>query len=182
MRQKGVPSYYRKNIAVHAKKRITREKPLKDQAKEAADCRSRITTEIGTLILTVLQEQGAGNPELERIAGRVNEQARDFHNRLNFSEETVRKLTGKRKNGQQYARDTLKKAAENILPGGFYLPGLEQPKGRYQQALEYERRDAADITAKMYAIACSEILGYDRKQVDFVMQEVKGRYSTQKRE
>lgn len=171
-KQNAIPNYFMKNLTRHAEKRGG-GRTIEEEKQELPN--------VGALILECLRESGVDAEKVKAVEREAKAGERIYLLHTAFSENTIHIITGTRKSGSQYAREELAKLTQNILPEGFVLPVGEMPKKLSERAVVYERRAAADITARIYAHACRKVLNCQRNEIDALLEAVKQRYRARSR-
>lgn len=175
MAQKDIPDPSVKN-AILAAKRIVRQHQNKGESEKEED--SSVAEEIYFTAEETLKLDGFLESEVDELRRVRLRLEREHENRKAFSEKTVATLTGKRKPGQQYAKDVLIQQTVEILPNGFVLPAGPEglPKKRDDLIRFYARREAAETALRLVALALKEYAGYSEKQMQYFTQNLKEQY------
>lgn len=162
--------------AILASKRIVKRHENKTAIKEEKT--DEISGEILEVTEEVLKDYGFLKVEINDFLRTRKRLEKEFSDRKEFSEQTVFVLTGKRKPGQQYAKDVLIQQTVEILPNGFILPAGPEgiPKKRDDLIRFYAKRDAAEIAVRLVSLALKEYAGYGVHQVPRVAEDIKERY------
>ena len=174
-RKNEIPDPRVKN-AILASKRIVKRYEQGTGIKE--DDTDKITGEILAITEEVLKEYGFLENELNDFLRVKKRLEREFSDRKEFSEQTVLMLTGKRKPGQQYAKDVLIQQTVEVLPNGFILPAGSEgmPKKRDDLIRFYAKRDAAEVEIRLVALALKEYAGYGVHQIPRITEDIKEQY------
>ncbi len=169
MKQREYPNYYRKNFVKGIEKR--REKATTDET----GAREEMALKIEKIILASLERKGINGEERKRIWLTSHEEAVRFQMRKNFCEGTIQQITGKKKTGTQYARERLREETAELLPDFFCVPE-PMPKKQRDILIYRNKKDAADMTMRLYAIACKEVLGYETEDIKVLCEDVRKQY------
>ena len=82
----------------------------------------------------------------------------------------------KRGVGMERAKKKLNEELEGLLTEHFVLPASKAPKSNRDWALLGERREAAEIVVKCYALGTHKALGFGADRVAVVVEETEGNF------
>lgn len=166
-----MPAFYGRNIAQHAQREVRRRQV---EGKQTRNVREETVMQVIDCFMEALAESGVGKDKMLEIARTADKETQLFRWRSEFSAETVRWATGKAGNAKKYARDMLMKQTKELLPNGFCLPEEDLPIKQRKSYILRECRDAADITARLYALACREVLEYGKDEIGALIARMDG--------
>lgn len=161
-KNRRMPDYYIKNIAVNATRRAAKRVQARQDV--VGDNREATGDVVVLCLLAALYDKlGVGKERLQRVVSRANELADVFAGDLRVS-------------GAAVARKRLAERSANVLPGGFVLPACRMPKNTDAAEILSERRDAAEIVVRVYACAMRDALKLGPARVEVVTAETAENY------
>ena len=145
-KNKGMPRYYGKNIAMQAERRyLAGGKPESKRVEENREASANVISICWLMSLNDLY--GVGETRLYRVMDAANAEVGRFD--LN-----------KKKMGLEWAKKELDKELDEHGAFGFMLPVISAPKKRRDWEMLSERRDAAESVIKLYILGTKKALGY----------------------
>ncbi len=155
-KNRGMPSYYGKNIAMQTKQRyMTGKKPESKRVDENREAAANVICICYMMAMNDLF--GFGENRLGRLMEAANAEADRFN--LN-----------KNKLGLERAKKELDKEMGCNGAFGFMLPVITPPKRRRDWEMLAERRDAAESVIKLYVQATKKVFGFGADRLERVVR------------
>lgn len=145
-RNKHIPAHFGTNAARQAQTRYLRGKtPESERVEKNREAAGHV---ISLCFMVALHDRyGIGKDRLDRVINAANGALERF-------------AVNKRGVGMERAKKKLNEELEGLLTERFVLPASKAPKSNRDWALLGERREAAEIVVKCYALGARQALGF----------------------
>lgn len=145
-RNKHIPAHFGTNAARQAQTRYLRGKtPESERVEKNREAAGHV---ISLCFMVALHDSyGIGKDRLDRVINSANGALERF-------------AVNKRGVGMERAKKKLNEELEGLLTEHFVLPASKAPKSNRDWALLGERREAAEIVVKCYALGARQALGF----------------------
>lgn len=145
-RNKHIPAHFGTNAARQAQTRYLRgETPESERVEKNREAAGHV---ISLCFMVALHDRyGIGKDRLDRVINAANGALERF-------------AVNKRGVGMERAKKKLNEELEGLLTEHFVLPASKAPKSNRDWALLGERREAAEIVVKCYALGARQALGF----------------------
>lgn len=161
-KRRGMPAYYRNNIARQAQRRYMRDG--KTEAQRIDDCREQTANVLCLCIMAALYDRyGISEKRLQRVVDSANQFAELFG-------------SAKRIQGDKRAKAMLDNEVCGYMTGDFLLPALKTPRKDREWVRLHEQRDAAATVFKIYAKAMHQALGFGAERIGVIAAETQANY------